>query len=423
MTICEVLMRWIQNADDQAKLKVTMVRTNVARPWRLQGAFKLKYVAVLALLLLIFRRPFLHIDMVYSSWDDATALQTKHTSNFTPPDTKNATDAQVDRSSFCLEKRGWSGQWVQDWNYAKMAQINLTLNNNDPVPIKELAAEQLFQPTLDNPYRWATSWRWQDDTCPFQLATRSKFCQVLDKLDIGRIWIGGDSMNSLFTWSILAMMQEFNLTEFNLKRSQMAGFEGSIDCNGRSIPIYYAVSYSRFRLSLMKPEFIKENQRRTLILINIGLHLNIFAKFQRNFGQALDFLDSLNRTQDIIFWRTANPGHKDCMPRQDGYKWGKDVLVAPFESYSEYKKTETDLYWWDMMEVYNEYAQSIIKQRNANRTGARIRWFNIFNFTVLRRDGHVGGKDCLHYLVPGPIDWWVHMLYSNLLDLATVEAW
>jgi len=51
--------------------------------------------------------------------------------------------------------------------------------------------------------------------------------------------------------------------------------------------------------------------------------------------------------------------------------------------------------------------------------------------TVLRNDGHLGGEecanepcreniesnDCFHYFLPGPVDWWNHLLYNNLMDL------
>ena len=60
--------------------------------------------------------------------------------------------------------------------------------------------------------------------------------------------------------------------------------------------------------------------------------------------------------------------------------------------------------------------------------------------TVLRPDGHLTGvdnsieefltvkckncrkfnkrkEDCLHYSLPGPIDWWSHLMFSNLKDI------
>ncbi|KAL7538462.1 hypothetical protein ACHAXR_008572 [Thalassiosira sp. AJA248-18] len=41
--------------------------------------------------------------------------------------------------------------------------------------------------------------------------------------------------------------------------------------------------------------------------------------------------------------------------------------------------------------------------------------------TILRPDGHrTPNKDCLHYLLPGPVDWWNHLLFSNLLELSSV---
>mmetsp|Transcript_956 Transcript_956/g.1355 ORF Transcript_956/g.1355 Transcript_956/m.1355 type:complete len:107 (+) Transcript_956:610-930(+) len=49
-----------------------------------------------------------------------------------------------------------------------------------------------------------------------------------------------------------------------------------------------------------------------------------------------------------------------------------------------------------------------------------IHWLNVFPSAVLRRDGHVGFGDCLHYSIPGPTDWWAHFFHSALLDVAAL---
>lgn len=38
--------------------------------------------------------------------------------------------------------------------------------------------------------------------------------------------------------------------------------------------------------------------------------------------------------------------------------------------------------------------------------------------TVLRADMHIGGKDCLHYCMPGPTNNWVTLLYNIILVAA-----
>jgi len=59
-----------------------------------------------------------------------------------------------------------------------------------------------------------------------------------------------------------------------------------------------------------------------------------------------------------------------------------------------------------------------------------IEVLDIMPMTILRRDGHISDEfrpatvpdgDCLHYALPGPIDWWNHLLFSNLKDIMLNE--
>lgn len=42
------------------------------------------------------------------------------------------------------------------------------------------------------------------------------------------------------------------------------------------------------------------------------------------------------------------------------------------------------------------------------------RLLDVYTPTVLRADSHVGGPDCLHYCIPGPVDHWVRLFYNML---------
>jgi hypothetical protein len=78
-------------------------------------------------------------------------------------------------------------------------------------------------------------------------------------------------------------------------------------------------------------------------------------------------------------------------------------------------------YGWHKFENFNQYSLEKIKSRACNRSVASIHWLNVYNSSVLRRDGHVGFGDCLHYYLPGPIDWWSHFFHSALSDLKALE--
>ena len=120
---------------------------------------------------------------------------------------------------------------------------------------------------------------------------------------------------------------------------------------------------------------------------------------------------------------------------------------TPFASYDEYANTITDEYSWEKFVGYNDYATKLIDDRNREdargyNTGQgnsevsifekpnrmKMEVLDIYPMTALRRDGHVSGeicencqshaiRDCMHYFLPGPIDWWNHIMYSHILDL------
>jgi hypothetical protein len=132
----------------------------------------------------------------------------------------------------------------------------------------------------------------------------------------------------------------------------------------------------------------------------------------------------------LIFFRNSSPGHVNCQPRLPWREvnWSRPILDVPYTSFDEYYRHESQhnrQYGWHLMIEYNAIAAQAID--TYNRRSAKISppwsnklpiyYINIFNSTVLRRDGHVGFQDCLHYSLPGPTDWWVHFWYSALIDL------
>ena len=101
--------------------------------------------------------------------------------------------------------------------------------------------------------------------------------------------------------------------------------------------------------------------------------------------------------------------------------------MAPFKNYAEYVPTITEVYSWNKFIDYNDYAQRVIRHRDKDKTKQKIQILDVYPMTVLRPDGHAGGADCfecgrddcLHYSLPGPVDWWNHLMLSNLVDVAS----
>ena len=119
----------------------------------------------------------------------------------------------------CLTKQGSNGFWVQDWNYSANVQYDTYPN---PVTIssqvewqkrRERYAQQRFGPTIDAPYRWATSWRWEDKECPIEeLITLHGLCELCYTMNISRIHVVGDSMSGTFVSSLLSLVEHGNVT-------------------------------------------------------------------------------------------------------------------------------------------------------------------------------------------------------------------
>ena len=189
-------------------------------------------------------------------------------------------------------------------------------------------------------------------------------------------------------------------------------------------------------------QFITNNtEGGTILVLNIGAHFAVRYKayFRDKVAALFQWIRQYTRPdRDLVFFREIVPGHPNCEPKaaptlqvlQKGFQ------IYPYSSYNEYRKDFEDawtdnsselLYGWDLFEGYNEYIKDILKSEWWTKCHSRlpIYWLNVFNSTILRRDGHYGCNaffcDCLHYLIPGPTDWFVHLWFSSLLDLLNPE--
>jgi hypothetical protein len=133
----------------------------------------------------------------------------------------------------------------------------------------------------------------------------------------------------------------------------------------------------------------------------------MFSESLNNFG---DFLRRYKRPNDMVMLRTLNAGHANC-----------EKFINPFYSFQDYlEQGQTTLFDWNLYVKYNRLIEEQVWRisRDANWTGAKVSMHDIYWMTALRRDGHPTKTDCLHYLLPGAPDWWIHTLYSQLKDLA-----
>ena len=171
---------------------------------------------------------------------------------------------------------------------------------------------------------------------------------------------------------------------------------------------------------------------RTLAIFNLGVHYHVLEHYQEDLEKLLFVLDELQRPQDLYFFRTSVPGHVDCQPRKPrSFNYTKGSRIVPLATFEDY--AATTMYNWNEMFDYNMHAKQVIENRRKKRNNsvnenssnitsqgfvAKVHILDVLNMTILRHDGHIGGQDCLHYFLPGPPDWWNHLLYTVLVELA-----
>jgi hypothetical protein len=363
------------------------------------------------------------------------------------------------RRNYCRTIRGNAGRWVQDLEYATTHQYPVYGSYNNWHVVT-----QNFRPTNTTPFRWATTFKWQDDNCPVPTISIDAFCRVCYRLNLTRILLVGDSLTFQFLFSLLSLLgypprgrqYTFNglLQPFHIPCSFIQHHNESSD-NNRTV-VEFAVTLSLYRRSPLKDwqylqqmvdnnqtaqdeyhQFVTTNPNRTAILANTGAWMQSMDEYTEAFDALLTWIDSFGTTDNndgnkvMAFFRPTIPGHANCTPSmgndtttKETYNWTDPLELheAPYGSYQEYVAAtynQTKPYQWDLFESFNEHSKHLLAQRRAtDHQQLDIRWLNVYNSSVLRRDGHVGFGDCMHYSVPGPTDWWVHFFFAMLQDAA-----
>lgn len=332
-----------------------------------------------------------------------------------PKDSSESWPTSRSDATFCLEHRGDDGRWELDWQYAEGHQYKTY--GNFPAG---MIANQLFQPSPNQPYRLPTAYRWLDSRCKTPTVTREGLCTVLKRLNVTLIYVAGDSMNEGFMTSLRGMMGHPKWGSIQFVRRIL-----NFTCNDWTFSTLFKrvqtpnTDYMSFFFDLdlkeNRRDLLSSNPGRSVILVNIGAHVHSLENFTQSFDRLTTSLRMLGRPNDIVFYRTAVPGHEGCFPRVKPrfINWAEYRDEAPYESYADYLPHATTLYDWHLIETYNKMARASLPPD--------FHWLNVYNSTVLRRDGHTGSEDCLHYSFPGPTDWWVHLWYAALWDLLAVE--
>jgi hypothetical protein len=348
-------------------------------------------------------------------------------------------------SGICRLLRGKVGQWEQDFDYASQAAYRVPLLHHSG------AAETIFRQRapkdgpLEQQFRPAATYRWQETfyngSCDVPLVTREGICSLLNKMGIGRIFFLGDSLSleqALSLWMLLGPEVDFLLKDQSAARyiidcPNVDGFSFVLQfirndellINDLPVSVPDHVMNCKNYCHPWVDSYISESLR-TLSIINIGAHLHDRNLFERGMVRFIETFDGLGRVNDIVMIRTLVPGHKMC---------GRPGL-KPYRSFGEYINDATmegtkDTYNWEVFSFYNDFVSRLLDNRTQKKIQqARMEVLDVFPMTVLRPDGHMADEfkapetkrtDCLHYSQPGPIDWWNHLMFGNLLDIQVLD--
>ena len=381
----------------------------------------------------------------------------------------------------CAEKRGLSGKWTQDVEYARR---NVYPNHRPYTSTPWHIADSMFKPTPEEPFASYNTYKWVDDQCPTSEITLDGFCQVMHKLSMPQVLVIGDSISMQFRKALEAMLG-FPFASLKRRRDWLDSDFVVIPCDdveetppGFSVTIFmlglkpYRDSValhpqanqtsveqifrdsaprlkdpdklrrtldSHARMIDSRKQWVESSpgMNQTAVVMNIGAWMKSTEEYKPSIEGLFAWLDTLSKDKIVPFFRDTIPGHPDCDPMgdRDTFDWSNYPLVKPYTNYQEFmqdnqlKKSRPQARDWPeywkyqangMFEHFNLWTKDVIAQRPADLV--KINWLNVYNSTILRRDGLIGFGDCLHHNLPGPTDVQVHMLYSALLDMAQVRV-
>ena len=225
---------------------------------------------------------------------------------------------------------------------------------------------------------------WKPRNCNLLSWNASLFCNLLGKR---RMLLVGDSTVMQSAATLLNMIN-FNggMCGDNIyigQSSKLQWAEFGVHGCGQDTTLSSAIDYSH-------PD---------IVIMNIGAHLGDVGDLDAILFALLGVIKKSTADYNTTFvWKTQNPG-----------AWNCDSFHSPSETDGYPISEGQDRYKWNNFPLYDDYAR-----KNTKRYG-----FKILDMSPLyyRPDAHVGGSDCLHFCLPGPVDIFpivlLQMLYNR----------
>lgn len=295
-----------------------------------------------------------------------------------------------------------------------------------------------------------------------ELMTRETFCNVMDELELVKVMFIGDSLTFHWSQSFWKLLGHRDTPSSGTQEGVDEGYQWQhqVQCPKQTIDVSFYRSdnldiHTKGRESCgdnsgtcfeWESKYNNPDHGPTLLLANTGSHTSFDENFRNDFNEFFVHLDDINRQKDVVLFRTSVPGHRECLLDD----------LEPYHNYTQYRATLKDSYnpyegtdlpkinaykafHWDNFLPYNKYVHNLLDTRTAHlekHPGASehqitIEMLDVVPMTILRPDGHASSPDCLncglrkgnigdclHYSLPGPVDWWNHLMFTQLLDIA-----
>eukprot|EP00978_Attheya_sp_CCMP212_P011484 scaffold28330_cov35-Attheya_sp.AAC.2 len=350
----------------------------------------------------------------------------------------------------CIRVRGSSGNWYRNetlgretfytgmFRANKWARVNLR-NKTEVYPGNQFAWNDTSLASNNN-----------ETDCQIHPVNINSFCDNMQKLQIRRILFIGDSLMASQLQSLSGLIG-YNFFDF-IERSRGAIIRKAIDCpDDFSVQIHYrreslGPNYGKTNITGRQDATLEHRQQfgpetpncaentpmgntsycpwhllynetdeKTLLVLNQGAHFHSMNTFSKSFDLFVELFNSIAHPGDVVVFRSTVPGHLNC--------WGLDgeTGIGPLEiTHDKFlERYGTTMYDWNLFDTYNLYAKEKLNDLVPSVT---THYLNVYNMTVLREDEHIRSNDCLHYFCPGPVDFWNHLLFTNLADMSKKQA-
>jgi len=336
-----------------------------------------------------------------------------------------------DTPNKCIEVRGTNGYWFQDDEFSKETFYHFEFRSNLWFVLNEKKSSAVYPGT----FNWKDTSLGRDDKhCQIRPVNKSSFCDTMRKHQIRRILFVGDSM-TISQFSSLAGLLGYNLLrgverlpeliecdDFSVKMKYIyenigpnLRFTNITHKAGPEIP--YCIAPTKKN---MYPDHSSEycpwhllynkTNEKTLLVLNQGPHFHSLQIFAESFDKFVQLFNSIAHPGDIVVFRSTVPGHYDCWAERNSEISPLNMTHDKFLA-----RYGTNIYDWNLFDAYNSYAKKRLHDLTPSVTS---HYLNVYNMTVLRSDQHKERTDCLHYFHPGPVDFWNHLLFTNLADMA-----